>query len=183
MIKNYKDYLREEIDWKNLFRRDKKQHLPYEYSDIDPYHEEIWDEEELTPVLNIVKKQGIPYDQVTFLSISSRNLDSLEGIENLINLKHLSCWNNNLTNLKGIENLIQLKYINYDSNNLTNLNGIENLIEMETLLCSRNNLTNLNGIEKLTNLRILWCSRNNFSNEYKEYLINYCQKKKINLHI
>jgi hypothetical protein len=45
MIKKYKDYLKEEIDWKNLFRRN-KYYPSIDDSSIDPYGEEIWDDEE-----------------------------------------------------------------------------------------------------------------------------------------
>ena len=190
MIKRYNQYLKENLD----------------YSDIDPYGEEIWDEEELSPILYIAKQQGIPYEQITTLDCSCRNLDSLEGIQNLIHLKRLWCNNNNnLTSLNGIENLINLKKLFCDNNNLTSLNGIENLINMKLLYCGgnnltslneienlinlkelycfRNNLTNLNGIEYLMNLIYLDCSNNNFSTEYRKYLIDYCKKKKIYLYL
>jgi hypothetical protein len=158
MIKKYKEYLREEIDWKNLFRRN-KYYPPIDDSSIDPYGEEIWDEEELNPILRIAKKQEKPYDQIIELDCSLKNLTSLEGIEKLINLRYLYCYRNNLTNLNEMKNLINLKELH----------------------CSFNNLTNLNGIENLTNLKYLRCDNNNFSNEYKEYLRNYCKKKKITL--
>jgi Leucine-rich repeat (LRR) protein len=165
MVKKYNQYLKENND----------------YSDIDPYGEEIWDEEELNPILSIAKKLGKPYDQITSLDCSNINLDSLEGIENLINLENLHCPFNNLTNLDEIENLINLKVLSCWENSLTSLNGVEKLINLKTLNCSYNNLTNLNGIENLINLKHLFCHNNNFSNEYKKYLINYCKKKNIEL--
>jgi Leucine-rich repeat (LRR) protein len=122
MIKKYNQYLKENND----------------YSDIDPYGEEIWDdEEELNPLLYLAKKQYKPYDQISSLSCFNENLNSLEGIEKLINLRGLYCSNNNLTNLNGIENLM--------------------------------------------NLRGLYCWSNNFSNEYKQYLKDYCRKEAIQL--
>jgi hypothetical protein len=45
MIKNYKEYLKENND----------------QSDIDLHVEKMWDEEKLNPILNIARKQGIPY--------------------------------------------------------------------------------------------------------------------------
>jgi hypothetical protein len=160
MIKKYKDYLKEEIDFKNLFRRDKKK-LPREHDEIDPYHEEIWDVEELNPILHKADQQGKPYEQIKILNCSFRNLNSLNGIENLTNLEILGCYINNLTSLKGIENLINLK----------------------ELYCFNNNLTSLNEIKNLIRLEYLDCRFNNFSNEYKKYLIDYCKKKKIKLSI
>jgi hypothetical protein len=145
MIKKYKDYLKENND----------------YSDIDPYGEEIWDDEELNPILFIAKKQGKPYEQISYFDCSNNNLDSLEGIEKLIHLKILFCNNNNLTHLNEIENLIDLEFLDCRSNDLTNLNGMKNLIHLQRL----------------------YCRVNKFSNEYKEYLIDYCKRKKIYLSI
>jgi Leucine-rich repeat (LRR) protein len=105
------------------------------------------------------KKQGVHYDQIKILICSYKDLYSLKGIEKLINLEELYCNGNNLTSLEGIENLINLEYLYFSRNNLTDLNGIENLI----------------------NLKYLSCSNNDFSNEYKQYLKRYCQKKNIYL--
>jgi hypothetical protein len=167
MVKKYNQYLKENSD----------------YSDIDPYGEEIWDEEELNPILNIAKKQGKPYDQITYLDCFHNNLNSLEGIEKLIHLEKLLCWKNNLTSLNGIENLIDMEYLDCSGNNLRNLNGIENLINLKKLWCYSNNLTNLNEIESLMNLKYLDCRSNNFSYKYKTHLQNYCVTKNIELMI
>ena len=97
MIKNYLTYIKEQ-----------NRH------DLDPYGEDDWDD--LPPVLEIAKRQGKPYDQVTSLVCSNNQLTSLEGIENLINLQVLSCSENQLTSLEGIENLVNLKEL-YCTNN------------------------------------------------------------------
>jgi Leucine-rich repeat (LRR) protein len=148
MIKKYKQYIKyikEDID----------------HSDIDPWGEEDWEIDELPPVLQKAREQGIPFDQITILYCSSMNLGNLDGIDQLVNLEILYCNHNQLTSLRGIENLRNLK----------------------TLWCNDNQLTNLEGIENLRNLEILWCHNNNFSDEYKEYLRNYCKEKNIELTI
>ncbi len=114
-----------------------------------------------SPIAKIIKKKGKSYDQITYFDCHHKDLTNLEGVENLINLKTLICSNNNLTNLDEIENLRNLKF----------------------LICSYNNLTNLKGIENLPNLKTLNCSNNNFSNEYKQYLKEYCKKKNIDLYL
>ena len=119
-----------------------------QFNELDPYGEEDWDDDNLTPVLIIAKKQNKPYDQITGLDCSFNQLSSLEGIENLVNLEKLWCYNNQLTSLEGIENLVNL----------------------QVLSCSSNQLTSLEGIENLVNLKILYCSSNQFSNKYKEYI-------------
>jgi len=59
MIKKYKQYIKEN-------------NIVYSSDEIDPYGEEDWDDDELTPILRIAKKQGLPYDQITILSCSDK---------------------------------------------------------------------------------------------------------------
>jgi len=153
MIKEYKQYLKEN-------------NIVYSSDEVDPYGEENWDDEVLTPVLKIAKRQGKPYDQITDLFCRSNNLTSLEGIENLVNLLRLDCSLNNLTNLGGIKNLINLQELYCYRNNLISLEGIENLSNLKLLHCSSNNLTNLNGIENLINLEYLVVRNNDFPKDY-----------------
>jgi Leucine-rich repeat (LRR) protein len=163
MIKKYNQYIKEDID----------------HSDIDPWGEEDWDVDELTPVLQKAREQGKPFDQITILNCSYMNLENLDGIEQLVNLEILWCYGNQLTSLRGIENLINLKILWCHRNQLTSLRGIENLRGLKELFCFNNRLTSLKGIENLNNLRELYCNNNQFTKEYKEYLINYCKEKNI----
>jgi len=166
MIKKYTQYIKE------------NKHL-----DIDPYGEEDWDIDDLPTILQLVRKSGNPYDRIILLDCSYRDLTSLEGIENLISLKRLYCYNNQLTSLKNIENLTNLKLLNCSYNELTSLESIKNLTNLKHLYCDNNQLTNLDGIEDLINLKTLYCQNNQFSEEYKDYLRDYCKKKNIYLSI
>ena len=167
MIKKYKQYIKEEID----------------YSEVDPWGEEDWEFDELTPVLQKAREQGIPFDQITILNCSYMNLENLDGIEQLVNLKILYCNSNQITSLEGIEQLVNLEKLWCSNNQLTSLEGIENLRNLKILSCYNNQLTSLEGIENLNNLKTLWCFNNNFSKEYEEYLRNYCKEKNIKLFI
>ena len=167
MIKKYKQYIKETID----------------HSNIDPWGEEDWESDELTPVLQKAREQGKPFDQITELNCSYNQLTSLDGIEKLRNLEILYCYYNHLTSLRGIENLRNLEVIWCYYNQLTSLEEIENLRNLKELYCSNNQLTSLEGIENLNNLKELWCRNNNFTKEYREYLINYCKEKNIRLTI
>jgi hypothetical protein len=150
-------------------------------AEIDPYGEEDWEEDNLTHVLQIARKQGQgkPFDEITTLYCYDNQLTTLEGIENLVNLQYLYCSNNQLTSLEGIENLVNLKFLYCDNNQLTTLEGIENLVNLQYLSCNNNQLTSLEGIENLVNLKELLCGNNQFSNDYIKYLRDYCKKKKI----
>jgi Leucine-rich repeat (LRR) protein len=89
--------------------------------------------------------------------------DKIGNLENLVNLKKLSCCSNQLKSLKeikGIEKLVNLKILHCNDNQLSSLEGIENLQLLKKLHCYNNQLTSLEGIEKLVNLNFLWCSGN-----------------------
>jgi Leucine-rich repeat (LRR) protein len=103
MIKKYNQYIKEDID----------------HSDIDPWGEEDWGVDELSPVLQKAREQGKPFDQITILDCSDMRLENLDGIEQLINLEKLYCHFNQLTSLRGIENLINLKVLWCYSNQFT----------------------------------------------------------------
>jgi Leucine-rich repeat (LRR) protein len=153
------------------------------HSNIDPYGEEDWEYDNLSPVLQLARKQNKPYDQIIELDCSYNQLTSLEGIENLVNLEGLYCSDNQLTSLEGIENLINLKELICSNNQLTSLEGIENLIHLKGLYCSDNQLNSLEGIENLINLKKLWCSNNQFSNDYIKYIKEHCERNNIRLNL
>jgi Leucine-rich repeat (LRR) protein len=48
-------------------------------------------------------------EHVVELNISNSNIEILGNLENLINLKKISCYNNKLISLEGIENLNSLQ--------------------------------------------------------------------------
>lgn len=165
MIKMYNRYIKELMD---------------NHIDIDPYGEEEWEEDSI--VLQIAKKQNKPYDQITILDCTRKDLTNLDGIEELVNLKSLYCSYNRLTNLNGIENLINLEYLYCFLNRLNTLD-IENLANLRVLNCSYNSLTSLDGIEKLDKIERIDCNYNLFPEEYKKYLRGYRKKKKIRLYM
>jgi Leucine-rich repeat (LRR) protein len=86
------------------------------------------------------------------LDCVNNKLTSLEGIENLVNLKKLCCYENQLTSLEGIENLVKLEQLICADNDLTSLEGIENLVNLDMLCCYNNQFTSLEGIENLVKL-------------------------------
>ena len=103
------------------------------------------------------------WNKITIIDCSNKNLTSLEGIENLVNLKILYCYMNRLTSIEGIK--------------------LKNLVNLERVDCHSNQLTNLEGIEDLVNLKDLYCDNNQFTIVYKNYLKNYCKKRSITLEI
>jgi len=95
--------------------------------------------------------------QIKYLNVWNKNIFSLDGIENFINLKELNCGLNKLTTLNVID-LLNLMTLECYSNQLTTLNvqGLTNLIELR---CEINQLTSLN-VQGLMNLEYLTCRSN-----------------------
>ncbi|MBJ2175885.1 chromosome condensation regulator RCC1, partial [Aureibaculum sp. A20] len=78
---------------------------------------------------------------VLFLSVSSKNISDLTGIEDFVALEELLCFNNQLSNL-DISNNLALKELKCYSNNLTNLN-VKNNTALTLLHCYYNDITAL----------------------------------------
>jgi hypothetical protein len=85
------------------------------------------------------------------LNVGYGNINSLEGIENFVNLRSLSCDHNNLTQL-AVASLTNLLSINCGNNQLTSLLPLQNLINLVGIYCVENQLTSLSPIENLTQL-------------------------------
>ena len=154
-----------------------------QFDENDPFGEEI---EYVKPTFLSWLRNKYPdentWSEITRIDCYNNQLTSLEGIENLVNLKILDCNSNQLTSLEGIENLVNLKVLSCSNNQLTNME-IENLVNLKGLNCYHNQLTSLEGIENMAKLVRLSCYQNQFTIEYKDYLKNYCKKKNINLTI
>jgi Leucine-rich repeat (LRR) protein len=80
-------------------------------------------------------------------------------------LQELNCSENNIEDLNHIQNLINLRKLSCSNNNLTTLNEIQNLTNLQELYCSHNNLTNLNDLQNLN--RLIYC---NYSNNPIEHI-------------
>lgn len=92
---------------------------------------------------------------VTEISVNSKNIKSLAGIEVFTDLQALSCHNNQLTNLDVSKNL-NLYRLFCPNNQLTTLDVNKNL---QALDCSSNQLTILD-VRKNIDLLFFDCSKN-----------------------
>jgi len=103
---------------------------------------------------------------ISNIDCSYNMLTSLQGLEDLVNLRRLYCSNNQITSLQGIEGLVKLEALYYYSNDMTSLQGIESLLNLKVLLCSNNKLNDLNAympVLYLPNLKDLY-----FDGQYQD---------------
>lgn len=99
-------------------------------------------------------------EAITGLILYNENIDSLDGIDNFVNLEFLMCLSNNLNSLDLSQNN-SLVTLNCGGNQLTTLD-ISNLTGLETLKCHDNLLTDIN-VSQNENLGYFNCSSNNLS--------------------
>ncbi len=92
---------------------------------------------------------------VKHLNLSNSNINSLEGIQNFINLVSFDCYNNSITTLP-VANLISLSHIGCSNNPITSLSEIENLVNLQSLSIGNNPITSIN-FSNLSNLSQLFC--------------------------
>ena len=101
------------------------------------------------------------------LNISNRNINSLTGIDNFINLKELYCCDNQITNLGlqsnpdfALQNQCilpsSLKILYCYNNKITNLDNLPDSLEI--IYCYNNKITSLKNLPN--SLRELYCGNN-----------------------
>ena len=92
----------------------------FDFDENDPFGEEI---EYVKPTFLSWLKKNYPnenkWNKIKEINCSHNRLTTLEGIENLVNLKRLRCYNNQLTSLEGIENLVNLELLRCYNNQLS----------------------------------------------------------------
>jgi len=94
---------------------------------------------------------------LTSLSMSSKGITDLTGIEDFTDLTNLLCWNNNLTELDVSQNLA-LTSLKCNGNELTTLD-LSNNVALESIKCYNNLLTSLD-LSNLPNLDEVRCEAN-----------------------
>ncbi|WP_052823425.1 T9SS type A sorting domain-containing protein [Neotamlana sedimentorum] len=94
---------------------------------------------------------------VTYLDVSNKNINSLQGIEGFVNLTDLRCQENNLISL-DVSNNLSLVQLNCRTNQLTSLD-VTNNTALEILNCFSNQI---NGLDLSNNpvLRSILCDDN-----------------------
>jgi len=96
-------------------------------------------------------------EAITYLDVSERMIESLEGLEAMTNLEELICYNNEIESLDLSGNPL-LRTLDCSENYLDSLDLSANP-DMTFVDCSRNGLTYLNVSGNLY-LTFLWCSSN-----------------------
>ena len=98
---------------------------------------------------------------ITQISASNRDIESLNGIQHFSNIENIVIQGNNLTEL-DLSGLLHLRHLNASNNNLTTLN-ISGATALTALSISRNNISTITGLDTLENLEVFWAESNTFA--------------------
>lgn len=129
----------------------------------------------------------IDLDKITMMSLEGKAVSSIEGIQYLNNLFHLSLQDsqnvsdlsplakgslkklrllylkgNKISDLTPLRNagLESLEELYVENNQLTTINGLENLPNLRKLSIQNNQITSIEALRSLRNLEVVWAANN-----------------------
>jgi len=102
-------------------------------------------------------------EAINTLNVEGREIRSLEGLEYLINLKHLDASFNQITNLYPISNLDKLEYVNLKHNIISDMEPLIGLTQLFYLNLEGNQIQNIGLLSEMKSLSMLDLSSNKVS--------------------
>ncbi|CAL6092364.1 leucine-rich_repeat domain-containing protein [Hexamita inflata] len=153
----------------------------------------------LTDCYNVILTN--PPTQVTKLILNFCNINSLGGLQDMINLKFLDLSHNDIENISvlgqnlkyleslyighnkiqlnnpdnisALKNLIDLKCLGLNCNNIQDISSLIFLLNLEKIVLSNNQISDISVLKTLTSLKEVDLSYNSINNFYYiKYLIN-----------
>ncbi|HCX64545.1 MAG TPA: hypothetical protein DHN33_04980 [Eubacteriaceae bacterium] len=102
-------------------------------------------------------------DQITVLSLSQSHLTEVEFLDRFSGLMFLTIYVNDIVSLDGMEELTNLKQVQASSNEISDVTALSELVNLTRVDLSINKVENLEPFVKLTNLEQLWLYDNNIT--------------------
>jgi hypothetical protein len=87
-------------------------------------------------------------------------ITNIEGFERIPHLQQLHLENNWLEKIEGLESLLNLRHLYLNYNSITSIENLDHLKDLEVLFISNNRIEQITGLEKLTNLKELYLYSN-----------------------
>ena len=94
------------------------------------------------------------------LSVQSRSISSLSGLDHAINLQELRLSGNFISDITSLAKLINLQVLYLDNNRISDISPLAKLTNLQKLILSANQITDISPLANLTNLQELWLNRN-----------------------
>ena len=110
-------------------------------------------------VRNFVTQSDL--NRVLAFSANERNIQNLQGMQYLRNLREVSLLDNRISNLQPLANLTNLERLLLDHNRISDITPLQNLISLQWLWLDDNQITNVQALARLENLvwLTLWGNR------------------------
>src|SRR5690554_6610945 len=109
---------------------------------------------------NCIKENEITHSGVQVLVCADKDIQSLDGIEQLSNLRVVNLSQNNIRTIQSLAKLKRLFALDISANKLEDLNGIEQLPKLNKLNANNNQLASADSLQELKNLKRLYISNN-----------------------
>lgn len=111
----------------------------------------------------INKMEGPIYSEdvadISTLSLSNKNISTLEGIENLVGLQKLDLWKTDIDNIEPLSTLENIVYLRISKTRVTDITPLENLTAIEELYLQETDIENIKVLSKLENLMYLYLEK------------------------
>jgi hypothetical protein len=101
--------------------------------------------------------------EIKDLEAIERGIESLEGIQQLQNLKSLGLWINQISDISPLQTLTNLWYLSLHGNQISDITPIKTLTNLSYLNFCDNQVSDITTVQSLTNLEILFFTKNQVS--------------------
>lgn len=98
--------------------------------------------------------------ELNFLDLSLNQISDVTPLANLAKLQTLYLGDNNISNIDGLSALQNLTEISLRTNRLTDISALSSLTNLHTLFLRDNQITSLSALSSLTRLTKVWLSQN-----------------------
>lgn len=139
--------------------------------------EDVSLEKEIRKIIN--KSEGSIYlldlinDDLRILNLAGKNINSLKGIEHLLNVEILNLNDNNIDDISYLSSMKNLYSLNLDNNNIKDMSPLKNLIKLRDLKMKRNSIKDIPVFQNLSELGSIDLSENHIKDVRGiSYLIN-----------
>ncbi|EAG4503484.1 LPXTG cell wall anchor domain-containing protein [Listeria monocytogenes] len=95
-------------------------------------------------------------DSITTLKATNKGIVTLNGLENLPNLRTLDLYLNQISDVSPLGTLSNLSTLNLTSNRITDISPLGNLTSLKILYLDNNNINTLDALKNLTTLEELY---------------------------
>lgn len=102
--------------------------------------------------------------EIKDLNAAGIGIESLEGLQYLVNLESLFLNNNQISDIRVLSDLTELRSLYLWKNNVTDISPLENLTNLEQLNISANEVSDIKAVENLSNLYRIHFDQNEVNN-------------------